>query len=88
MPPSAAMICMWGISDAEFEETVGEKMKCLANNIFFWHCAGIKDEQVFSLLISSLSKRVNLPSEAEVHVLAGVNQKMRARSWKSGRNHF
>ncbi len=82
MPPSAAMICMWGSCDAEFEETGGRKMKYLANNIFFSDCAGIKDIRVLSLLISLLSKRVNPPSEAVVQFVAG-GKKMSARFWKT-----
>lgn len=53
--PSAAVICMQGRSDGEFEETEGRKMKCLTNNIFFSDCGGIKDKQNLSLLTALLS---------------------------------
>lgn len=68
MQPSATMICMQGSSDGEFEEAERRKMKCLTNNIFFSDCGKIKDKQNLSLLIASLSQRVNLPSKADVNV--------------------
>lgn len=85
MQPSAAVTRTQGSSDDGPEETEGRNMKCLANNTLFSDCGGTKkNNRNLRLFTASLSKRVNLSSEADVqvciiiHIPSGGNRIMEA----------